>query len=109
MWQVAGGQWQNTIGASGIQTTPRQLVVGGAILGATIGSPTINAERFEGAAATTLGGGTAPESTNSMSGEGRAGVLNHTGPLDGFATVFSVAPADRLAVAVTCTSVSAMR
>ena len=117
-WQVADSRWEPTIGAGSIQTTPSQLVAWAAqYWEPTIGAPTINAERFEAAVV-------APVVANvDVQGgirygagiyEGDVGghvgrVLSHGGSWGGFRTIFSVAPAHRVAVAVTCTSPSVWR
>lgn len=109
-WKVADSRWEPTIGAGAIQTTPSQLVAWAAqYWEPTIGTPTINAERSEATVDTTRGmryGAGMFE----LDVEGDVGrMLTHDGQWGGFVTVFSVAPAHRVAVAVTCTSPSAWR
>ena len=117
-WQIADSRWEPTIGAGAIQTTPRQLVAWAAqYWEPTVGAPTINAERFEAAVDT-------PVNTNDdVEGGIRYGagmfeldvggdvgrMLTHDGQWGGFVTRLSIAPAHRVAVAVTCTSPSAWR
>jgi CubicO group peptidase (beta-lactamase class C family) len=117
-WQVADSRWEPVIGAGGIQTTPSQLVAWAAqYWEPTIGATAINAERFDGAV-------DAPVDANvDVEGAIRYGagmfeadvggdvgrVLSHSGSWGGFVTVYSLAPAHRVAVAVTCTSPSAWR
>jgi CubicO group peptidase (beta-lactamase class C family) len=117
-WKVADSRWEVTIGTGGIQTTPSQLVAWAAqYWEPTIGAPTINAERFEGAvdapvhanvdvkAGIRYGAGLFDADVGGDVGQ----VLGSTGYWGGFVSVFSVAPAHRVAVAVTCTSPSAWR
>ncbi len=117
-WLVADSRWEPTIGAGGIQTTPSQLVAWAAQYWApTIGAPTINAERLEAAVVApvvadvdVVGGirdGAGIFEADVGGDVGR--VLSVSGYWGGFVTEFSVAPAHRVAVAVTCTSPSAWR
>jgi CubicO group peptidase (beta-lactamase class C family) len=102
--QLADSPWEVTGGAGSIHTTPSQLVVWAAqYWEPTIGAPTIDAERFKGAVNTAQGKYGAGIFEADIGGDvGR--MLNHNGQWGGFITVFSVAPAHRVAVAVTCTS-----
>lgn len=117
-WKVADSRWEVTIGTGGIQTTPSQLVAWAAqYWEPTIGAPTINAERFDGAVVAPV------EANVDVEGAIRYGAgmfdadvggdvgrdVSHSGNWGGFVSVFSVAPAHRIAVAVTCTSPSAWR
>ncbi len=117
-WQVADSRWVPTIGAGSVQTTPSQMVTWAAqYWEPTIGAPTIDAERFEAAVDAPVavdvdveGGiryGAGIFEADVGGDVGR--VLSHSGYWGGFVTVFSVAPKHRVAVAVTCTSPSAMR
>jgi CubicO group peptidase (beta-lactamase class C family) len=106
-WQVADSRWEPTIGAGSIQTTPSQLVEWAAqYWEPTIGATTINAERFDAAVDTgqaKYGAGIVEFYVGGDVGR----MLSHDGQWGGFVTRFSVAPAHRVAVAVTCTSPTA--
>ena len=117
-WKVADSRWEPIIGVGGIQTTPSQLVAWGAqYWEPTIGAPTINAERFDAAVAAPIvadvdvvggirdGAGIFEADVGGTVGR----ILSHSGYWGGFVTEFSVAPAHRVAVAITCTSPSAWR
>lgn len=109
-WKVADSRWEPTIGAGSIQTTPSQLVAWAAqYWEPTIGATTINAERFEAAVDTTRGTRYGAGIFEADVGGDVGRILTHDGYWGGFVTVFSVAPAHRVAVAVTCTSPSAWR
>src|SRR3954451_8532762 len=107
-WQIADSRWEPTIGAGAIQTTPSELVEWAAqYWEPTIGASTINAERFDTAIDTHQSGelgmyGAGMFETDMGSDIGR--VIWHTGGWGGFRTLFSVAPAHRLAIAVNCNS-----
>jgi CubicO group peptidase (beta-lactamase class C family) len=107
-WQVADVRWEPTIGAGSIQTTPSELVEWAAqYWEPTIGASTINAERFDTAIDTHQSGrsgmyGAGMFETDMGSDIGR--VIWHPGGWGGFRTLFSVAPAHRLAIAVNCNS-----
>jgi|GEM_PF-5182320 len=107
-WHVADSHWQVTIGTGSIQTTPSQLVVWAAqYWEPTIGATTIDAERFEGAVDTEEGKYGAGIVEADVGGNvGR--MLNHNGHWDGFYTVSPVATEHRVAIAVTCTSPTAI-
>ncbi len=110
-WQIADSRWETTIGAGSIQTTPSQLVEWAAqYWEPTIGASTINAERFDTAVDTHQGGvfgvyGAGMFETDMGSDIGR--VILHTGGWAGFVTSFDVAPAHRVALAVSCNSPTA--
>ena len=110
-WQIADGHWEPTIGAGSIQTTPSQLVEWAAqYWEPTIGASTINAERFDTAVDTHQGGvfdayGAGMYETDMGSDIGR--VILHNGAWAGFGTSFYVAPAHRVALAVSCNSPTA--
>ena len=117
-WQVADSRWEPTIGSGAIQTTPSQLVAWAAqVWEPTIGAPTINAERFDSAVVAPLDANVDVEGAIRYGAgivEGDVGgdvgrVLGSNGYWGGFVTVFSVAPAHRVAIAVTCTSPTAWR
>jgi CubicO group peptidase (beta-lactamase class C family) len=107
-WQIADVRWAPTIGAGSIQTTPSELVEWAAqYWEPTIGASTINAERFDTAIDTHQSGrsgvyGAGMFETDMGSDIGR--VVWHPGGWGGFRTLFSVAPAHRLAIAVSCNS-----
>jgi CubicO group peptidase (beta-lactamase class C family) len=103
-WQVADSRWEPTIGAGSIQTTPSQLVAWAAqYWEPTIGATTIDAERFEDAVDTGRGGRYGA-GIFELDVEHVGRVLTHDGAWGGFFTMFAVAPAHRVAVAVSCTS-----
>jgi CubicO group peptidase (beta-lactamase class C family) len=109
-WQPWENRWEPNIGAGAVQTTPSQLVVWAAqYWEPTIGAATIAAERLDGAAdvggGETYGAGIIERDVGGAIGQ----VLGHGGQWDGFNTVFSVAPEHRVAVAVSCTTASAMQ
>ena len=108
-WQVADVRWEPTIGAGSIQTTPSQLVAWAAqYWEPTIGATTIDAERFEAAvdAGQGMRYGAGMFEGNIGGDVGR--ILAHTGRWGGFFTRFFLAPAHRVAVAVSCTSPTAI-
>ena len=102
-WEVADSRWEQ-LGDGAVQTTPSQLVAWAAqYWEPTIGAPTINAERLEAAVDTGRGmryGAGIVELEVQKAGR----VLSHHGAWGGFETLFAVAPAHRVAVAVSCTS-----
>ena len=107
-WQVADSHWEPTIGAGGIQTTPSQLVAWAAqYWEPTIGAPTIDVERLDSSVDTPLGMRYDAGIFDGTFGDGIGRMLTHDGHWDGFFTVFSVAPAHHIAVAVTCSSPNA--
>jgi len=107
-WQIADVRWEPTIGAGSIQTTPSELVEWASqYWEPTIGASTINGERFDTAIDTHQSGRSGVYSagmfeTDMGSDIGR--VIWHPGGWGGFRTLFSVAPAHRLAIAVSCNS-----
>jgi CubicO group peptidase (beta-lactamase class C family) len=109
-WQIADSRWE-TVGDGSIQTTPSQLVEWAAqYWEPTVGASTINAERFDTAVDTHQGGafdvyGAGMFETEMGSDIGR--VILHTGGWAGFVTSFYVAPAHRVALAVSCNSPTA--
>jgi CubicO group peptidase (beta-lactamase class C family) len=110
-WQIADSRWEPTIGAGAIQTTPSQLVEWAAqYWEPTIGASTINAERFDTAIDTHQGGRFGVYSAGMFEadmGSDIGRVITHDGSWGGFLTLFSVAPAHRLAIAVSCNSPTA--
>ena len=108
-WQVADSRWVPTIGPGSIQTTPSQLVTWASqYWEPTVGATSINAERFEGAVDTGQGGRYGAGLFERDTGRDLGRVLTHDGAWGGFRTVFSVASEHRVAVAVSCTSPTAI-
>jgi CubicO group peptidase (beta-lactamase class C family) len=102
-WVVADSPWEQ-LGDGGIQTTPTQLVKWASEYWApTIGPADINTQRFA-------------EAVDAPNWPGRYGfgiaesdldgqpVINHAGGWGGFVTTFVVDPAQKIAIAGTCTS-----
>jgi len=108
-WQIADSPWVPTIGAGSIQTTPSQLVAWATqYWEPTIGAATIDAERFDTAADTGQGMRYGAGIFEVGVGGDVGRVLTHDGAWGGFVTVFSVAPEHHAAVAVSCTSPTAI-
>ncbi len=102
-WIVADSPWEQ-LGDGGIQTTPTQLVKWASEYWApTIGPADINAQRLAGAvdADADLGRYGFGIAESDLDGQP---VLAHPGGWGGFVTTFVVDPAQKLAVAGTCTS-----
>jgi CubicO group peptidase (beta-lactamase class C family) len=108
-WQVADIPWVPTIGAGAIQTTPSQVVAWASqYWDPTIGAPTIDAERFEGAVDAGQGMQYGAGIFEGDLGGDVGRILTHTGRWGGFFTRFFLAPAHHVAVAVSCTSPTAI-
>ena len=108
-WHVADSHWVPTTGAGSIQTTPSQLVSWATqYWEPTVGASTIDAERFDGAVRTGRGMRYGAGIYLLDAGGDDGLILTHNGAWDGFRTVFTVLPERHAAVAVSCTSPTAL-
>jgi CubicO group peptidase (beta-lactamase class C family) len=105
-WQVADSPWTQ-LGDGGVQTTPTELVHWASQYWApTIGSPDINALRFDDAVPVDAQAASVSKYGFGMGEFQLDGhrVLSHSGGWGGFVTKFVVVPDEQLVVTGTCTA-----